>query len=144
VIGIREPVLRALQNVSKGRLGRSTDRGQVGPVLIRQRTAPSSLPVSNSGPKAIMTSAFETMRDKLGWANLQHERFRRAPVHAQRVAESAQSLQAGNKDITLETLIEPKLLIAAGQLRQMFLDIGGDFAHRHRAVTIGIDLIRVG
>ena len=45
------------------------------------------------------------------------------------LAQSALSRQPSNEDITLETLIEPKLLVTVGQLRQAFLHIGGEFAH---------------
>ncbi len=39
------------------------------------------------------------------------------------------ALQPDNEDVALETLIEPELLIAAGQPRQVFRHIGGQFGH---------------
>ena len=53
-------------------------------------------------------------------------------------------LQPGNEDIALETLIEPKLLITIGEVRQALLDIAGEFAHRDHAVMIGIDFVGGG
>src|SRR5262245_7182937 len=53
--------------------------------------------------------------------------------------QSALRSQPGNEDITLETLIDPELLVTLGQQCQMLLHIGGEIAHRDHAVTIGID-----
>jgi len=88
-----------------------------------------------------MISAFETMRYKLGWAtcstsDIAQRRFT--------LNEGPSRSQPDNEDIALETLIEPKLLITTGQLLQAFLHVGGEFAHRDHAVTIGIDLVGRG
>ena len=50
-------------------------------------------------------------------------------------------LQPRYEDVALEALIEPELLIAAGQLRQVLRDVGRQFGHRDHAVTIDIDVI---
>ena len=50
-------------------------------------------------------------------------------------------LQPRYEDVALEALIEPELLIAAGQLRKVLRDIGRQFGHRDHAVTIDIDVI---
>ena len=38
-------------------------------------------------------------------------------------------LQPGNEDVTLKALVKPELLFAAGQVRQVLLNIGGQFSH---------------
>jgi hypothetical protein len=50
-------------------------------------------------------------------------------------------LQPRNKNIALEPLIEPKLLIATCQIRQVFRDVGREFGHRNHAVMVRIDII---
>jgi hypothetical protein len=50
-------------------------------------------------------------------------------------------LQPRYEDVALEALIEPELLIAASQLRQVLRDIGRQFGHRDHAVTIDIGVI---
>ena len=80
-----------------------------------------------------------TSASRGGWSGINSGRgvaeSAQTPADADTADVPAPSAPApGNEDVTLETLIEPKLLVTVGQLRQALLDIGGEFAHRDHAV----------
>jgi hypothetical protein len=102
--------------------GRRADNFRSPPINRHARSRPACL----KGAKVVITSAFENYEMQVELLAVPGNP-RRYFIVTQ--AQSAHLLQPINEDITLEALIEPKLLITVGRLGQVFLEIGGEFAH---------------
>ena len=58
------------------------------------------------------------------------------PVESRKAASKAR-----NEEAALKTLIDPELLLAAGQPLQVFLHIGCQVGHRDHPVPVSIDVL---